>query len=860
MPTDLPRPAILETKLTPPANGRNILERMRLNQQLESAHSFPVTLVTAPAGYGKTTLLAAFAASHPGETAWLSLEPHDDDPARFWPYLTAALRKAFPSLRLNVPIFLPGMGSDALTGGLDTVCNELAGLNAFIGVIMDDTQSVTRAEIWQGLAYLAEHLPGNAHLVFSGRVTPALPLTRLKVKNRLSSITARELAFNVDETRAFFSSLPTADADRIAGAAGGWPAGIRLMEFARRELPLGLDSIKEGRRLAVDYLTEEILRPLNPQWVTFTRRAAVFETFTPAAAAAVTGNEDASVILEAIREAGLFLEPTGDEYRFHPFFRDALRETWSREEAEELHRSAAAWHEAHGDVDLAVNQALIGGDWVTAIRLIRSAAETKLRGGELHSLSGWLLALPDDELPSNPDLLVLLAWTDYMLARIPELQSRLPQLEELSAAGHIQNTGMWAGLQCQLALLREDNRSAQRLAEDALRDLPGETTFLRGILLHSLASAHQALAHTRDAVTAFRESIEANIRSGNRLVALFSLISLSLELDEQGHLRQASDLCEETATEIIPPGEQVNPLTGLVNLMSARLDWERDDLGAMARHLEESSGKLESLGIIGFQISGEMMRAYLLMAHEEYGEALALVNRNRQKTRTDAFTGYNQIFNMLRADICLRMGRTADAAGWLDKAALPASPFDDPAREMEFMLAARFLLESGAEAECSARLGELENYARQVSHQRLLIALLLNRASLEWKRGNPGPVRILLEEALSLARPEGYVRVLLDNAGPLLGLIAQLPGAPQSLRERFPTAPAGEVAGLVEILTSREMDVLHLLADNRTNQEIAAQLFLSGETVKVHLKHIFQKLGVNDRRQAVRQARDLNLI
>jgi LuxR family maltose regulon positive regulatory protein len=255
-----------------------------------------------------------------------------------------------------------------------------------------------------------------------------------------------------------------------------------------------------------------------------------------------------------------------------------------------------------------------------------------------------------------------------------------------------------------------------------------------------------------------------------------------------------------------------------------------------------------------------MIRAYLLMAHEEYGEALALVNRNRQKTRTDAFTGYNQIFNMLRADICLRMGRTSDTADWLQKAALPATPFDDPAREMEFLLAARYLLETGATAESSSRLDELEAYARQSGHLRLLIAVLLIRASLEWKRGNPGPVRDLLEEALSLARPEGYVRVLLDNAGPLLGLIAQLPGAPQSLRERFPAAPAGEAAGLVEMLTSREMDVLRLLADNRTNQEIAAQLFLSGETVKVHLKHIFQKLGVNDRRQAVRQARDLNLL
>jgi LuxR family maltose regulon positive regulatory protein len=298
----------------------------------------------------------------------------------------------------------------------------------------------------------------------------------------------------------------------------------------------------------------------------------------------------------------------------------------------------------------------------------------------------------------------------------------------------------------------------------------------------------------------------------------------------------------------------------VVDLMSARLAWETDDLAAMSNYLETSTHKLDNLGITGFNISCDMLHTNLLMASEEYGEAMTLINRNRQKTKSAAFTGYNQIFNLLRAEICLRMGRMADTAEWLEKADLPASPFDDPAREMEFLLAARFRLEAGETNECKRALDELEAYALQVKHVRLLIAVLLTRASLQWKLGNPGTVRNLLEEALSLANPEGYVRLLLDNAGPLLGLIAQLPDAPAAIRARFPLTEPGTASGLVEMLTSREMDVLRLLADNRTNQEIAANLFLSGETVKVHLKHIFQKLGVNDRRQAVRQAHDLNLL
>ena len=377
MANDAPRNPILETKLCPPAHGRNVLERIRLNQQLESALSFPVTLVTAPAGYGKTTLLAAFAASHPGETAWLSLETRDDDPARFWPYVTAALQKTFPALQVNAPIFLPGMGADALTGGLDSLCNGLAGLGQPVYFILDDTQALTRPEIWQGLAYLAEHLPQNAHLIFAGRQNPTLPITRLKVKNRLASINTSDLGFTDDEARAFFPFISPTESARITGAAGGWPAGIRLMEFALRESPSSLDFVKEGRRLAVDYLAEEIMKPLKPEWVTFARRAAVFETFTAAAATAVTGSDDAADILEDMREAGLFLERAGDVYHFHPFFRDVLREFWSMEEAYSLHRSAAAWHEEHGEPDTAVNHALAARDWEMSIRLIQGRAEKK---------------------------------------------------------------------------------------------------------------------------------------------------------------------------------------------------------------------------------------------------------------------------------------------------------------------------------------------------------------------------------------------------------------------------------------------------------------------------------------------------
>jgi LuxR family maltose regulon positive regulatory protein len=222
--------------------------------------------------------------------------------------------------------------------------------------------------------------------------------------------------------------------------------------------------------------------------------------------------------------------------------------------------------------------------------------------------------------------------------------------------------------------------------------------------------------------------------------------------------------------------------------------------------------------------------------------------------------GFLRFFDMLRAEISLKMGNLAAVEGWLERADLPARPEEDPAREMEYVLKAQYMVDTGAVDEASQLLEILEVYARRARRIRVLIASLLISATLAWKKGELGRVKICLEESLSLAVPQGYIRLLLGGGSLLLGLLAQMPGAPAEIRARFRSSQPIETPELVEMLTAREADVLRLLADNYTNQDIARELFLSPETVKVHLKHIFQKLDVTDRRQAVRRARELEIL
>jgi LuxR family maltose regulon positive regulatory protein len=380
------------------------------------------------------------------------------------------------------------------------------------------------------------------------------------------------------------------------------------------------------------------------------------------------------------------------------------------------------------------------------------------------------------------------------------------------------------------------------------------------MLLSSLASAQQALGDSDAAVASFRAALHLQRRSGGVFSSLFSLVGLGIELNEQGQRLRALEICRQALEEREGAIDAHNPLYGMVYLLLARLHWEANALQEAQEALGTAAAHFDRLGISGFKISADLVRVYLLIAQDEFGEALRLVQRGQRQTRAAEFTGFRQIFDMLKAEISLKMGNLASVENWLEEAGLPTSPRDDPAREMEFVLKARYLAEHGRLSEADQLLEDLLGYAQGARHVRIAIAGLLIQALLEWKRGELGRVKLRLEEALALAAPQQYWRLLIEYGAPLSGVLAQMPGSSPQVRALFGFGAPADSPELVELLTRREVDVLRLLAENCTNAEIAQALVLSSETVKVHLKHIFQKLNVENRRQAVRRARQLDLI
>jgi LuxR family transcriptional regulator, maltose regulon positive regulatory protein len=858
-------PVLLHTRLLPPATGVDLIARPRLAAQLAQAGAYPLTLIAAPAGAGKSSLLAGWAAGEANPVGWVSLEPEDNDPVRFWRYFTAGLQRVMPSVKLPSQLVIPQLGSQAQLGSLDQLCNALASFARPVFLVLDDLHNLENPELFTAMAYLIDHQPSNFHLIVATRKTPALSLARLRAKNRLLEIRARELNFSVTETASLFQRTPgiapdAAQIQRVTELTRGWAAGIRLMAIALREDPSALEAWAEGRKLAAEYLTSEIIDQLPPDWAGFLGRVAIFEQFSAEMAAALNPDGDIPTLLDQIGAANVFLHRQGSLYQLHPFFREALLQKTSAAQRAGLNRGAAAWYAAHGAPEKAVGHALAAEDWSAATRLILDQAAGKFQRGEIRGLESWISAIPAEIQAQSPDLLVIQGWELYLLGDIPQAQALIEQLERSNSRMEFHHQGWWAGLRCQLTLVQEQNRQALELARQALAETSPSDPFIRGLLLCSLGTAHQALGDSDAAVAAFKQAVETNRQAGNLLMTIFALVSLGIELNNLGQRQRALEMITEAFDDFNTPSEADNPLYGMVDILLARLYWEADDLDAAQQALDRGARRLELLGVPGVQISGDIIAAYLLSAREDYGEALRLINRDRRRSRSGEFIGFRQIFDMLRAEICLKMGSFAAVAEWLDNAHLPPSPLEDAAREMEFVVKARYLVESGELEPAAELLDALDGYVSQTQHVRIAICTQLTRANLEWKKGALGRVRLHLENALALAAPQQYVRLLLDSGAPLLGVLAQLPGAPAAIRARFRAASPAETPGLVEMLTAREIDVLRLLSENCTNPEIAQRLVLSSETVKVHLKHIFQKLDVGDRRQAVRRAHELDLL
>ncbi|OLZ50189.1 helix-turn-helix transcriptional regulator [Amycolatopsis keratiniphila subsp. nogabecina] len=880
------RPVV--TKLMMPVARTGQVVRERLTALLDDALTRPLTLVTAPAGFGKTTLAGTWAHGLAAPTAWISLEPEDDVPGRLLEYTLAALRGAGVTAAEAARDLLESGGqSPTVLAVLTTLINDLATVRSPIVLVVDDFHVITQPEILDATAFLVEHCPECLHVVLLCRHEPALPLARWRAGGMLAEIGVNQLRFSAEEAAALLNSVTGSAVDQGSSEAlhkrsEGWAAGLQLLGIGLRNgTANSAPSVRygSGDRYVLDYLADEVLRDQPPELRSFLRLTSVLDTLTPPLCDAVTGRTDSARTIRDLERANLFLTPvdgTGEWYRYHRLFADYLRSELAPDEARDAHRRAAAWNAEHGSPEDTVKHALAGGDTTLAAYTVRKAAEDQVRRGELASLLGWLHRLPEQEIRTHADLAGFKGWLLYLGGHIEQAQS-YAALAEASMPAEA-DAGTWAMLrtfQAYLALTQGDHPRAAHLAGEAIDLLGDSRSFFRAAAMGVLGQARRLTGNRAGAIDVLRAAVRLGEGSGNPLSTLEATGYLAPLLYVQGRLREATVLCEDALAGPAVSGEHLLPMAGLVEVPLGTLRYERDELDTARHHLTEGIARCEQLGTTSYTLLGLRTLARLHVASGAYDEAMrALLIARRQADAAEDHRRARLVMATI-AELHLRTGNVTAATQALAEISGEEPSTSDYAQ----LTSARVLLARHKARRALDLLDGIDARAAREGRDGSIIAIRTVTALARNALGDNAAAREALAQAVALAAPDGYRRTFLDEGAALTPLLRTVrdtaPGFVDDLLARATPAPPKrkperrrrtarlrtvEGVGVVEALTETQHRILELIATGMSNQQVADKLFITVGTTKWHLNQIFGRLQASNRTEAVARARELRLL
>ena len=892
------RPAtspLVETKVHAPRRRRGVVHRGRLASRLVARQEPALAVVSAPAGFGKTTLLTEWFADSERSTAWLSLDARDNDAAVFWSYLIAALRTVVPDVGEEASALLQSDPS-ALESVVVALVNDLDALATDVVVVLDDYHVIESNDVHEALLFLLEHLPPHVHLVLASRSDPPLPLARMRARGELLEIRAADLRFTPDEASTYLREamgldLGDEDVRALDTRTEGWIAALQLAALSlqgRDDVSEFIASFTGDDRFVVDYLAEEVLERQPAAVRHFLLRTAILTRLTGSLCDAVTGDRGGTATLEMLDRANLFVVPLDDHrrwYRYHHLFGDVLRARLMGEQPEqvhELHRRASDWYEANGDRSEAIGHAMAGEDFERAAQLIELAAPTMRQSRQESTLRRWLEAIPRGLFEARPVLSTTLVGARMATGDSTGVEALLQNAERWldhsrdAALGPIvfdedeysRLPAQVAMYRAALALLAGDLTGtighASRIFElaepsDHLRR--GGALALTGLAYWASGELEGARIHYADAVESF---IKADF--------IPDVLGCSLALADiqiaQGRLRDAQRVFERgLALAHDQPGLRG---TADMHVGLSELDLERNDLDASARHLQLGREHGEGAGLPQNAYRWRVATARLFHAREDTERALELLDEAERFYNTD-FSPAVRPIPALKARMHLQRGNVDAAAAWVADRGLTAEDELDYVHEYEHITLARTLLARHASDadRLEGVVGLLHRLHRQAEagHRTgSAVEVLVLLSSAHHRRGDASAASAALDEALTRAGPEGFVRVFVDEGPAMIAALranTRQGAAAEHARRVLATvpvdAPTPSRTGLADELSSRELDVLRLLRSDLSGPDIARELLVSLNTFRTHTKNIYAKLGVNNRRQAIRRAAELGL-
>ncbi len=901
---------LLETKLHVPRSRRGLVARPRLTERLSRGAESALTIVSAPAGFGKTTLLAewlAVIAADGRSVAWLSLDRRDNGPALFWTYLVAALTTA-----------AAGVGTGALSllqspqppgeAGVATLLNELDAISDDVVLVLDDYHVIDARDVQDGMAFLLEHLPPQIHLVIGSRTDPPFPLARLRGRGELAEIRAADLRFTPGEAAAYLNevmglALTAAHVAALEGRTEGWIAALQLAALSlqgREDTAAFIAGFAGDDRYIVDFLAEEVLQRQPEHVQQFLLQTSILDRLSGPLCDAVTGQDGGKAKLAALERGNLFLVPLDDRrlwYRYHQLFADVLHARLLDEqpdEVPELHRRASAWYEENAEPSEAIRHALAAQDFGRAADLVELAIPAMRRSRQEAAVLGWLELLPDEVVRVRPVLSVGFAGALLAGGEFESVEARLRDAERwLDGA-----TGMRQGSQAPAAemivvddaefrrlpaeielyraaqaLARGDGPGTVRHARRALELSPADEHLGRASAAALMGLASWASGDLEAGYSGYAECMAGLRRAGHIADTFGCAIALADIRRTQGRLGEAMRTYEQALQRALQQGGPVLRGTADMHVGMSEIHRERDDLPAATQQLLRSQELGEHIGLPQNRYRWRVAMARIREAEGDLGGALDLLNEAERLYVGDFFPNVRPV-PALRARVRVAQGELGEALGWADERGLSVDDALSYLREFEHITLARVLLARYAAEraerpvqEATRLLERLLRAAEEGARTGSVIEILVLQALVRQARDDVPAALASLQHALTLAEPEGYVRVFVDEGPPMASLLraaVKLRIAPSYVRRLLAAVhktedrtPASQ--GLIEPLSERELDVLRLLGTELGGPDIARELVVSLNTVRTHTKNIYAKLGVNNRRAAVRRARELGL-
>lgn len=901
------------TKLLVPRVRSHVLRRDRLIAQIEAGLHGCLTLLSAPAGFGKTTLLVDALSVRASETgsarvvAWVSLDDGDNDPVQFLHLVLAGLRAAVPNLGESALAVIHHPVADPLRASLATLIPELSTARDEIVLVLEDYHAIRSVSIHGALDFLLDHLPERVHVVIATREDPPLSLHRLRARGDVRELRAADLRLTPQEGVLFISEvmelkISAEEAAALDAYSEGWVAGLQLAALSIRDAGVAalLAGQRENRAYIFDYLGAEVLAHLSRPMQTFLLRTSVLRELSAASCAAVLGDtaapEDAQEMLERVERANLFLAPLDDErrwFRYHHLFAEFLQLRLAQTEpgvTQELHRRASAWYDGEGRTHEAIRHALAASDYDRAARLIEreDALSFSLRG-RLQTVLGWYRALPPAMIRSSPELGVGYAFVLWQSNLLEAAESHLQRAEQ--ALGATLAPEELRSVRGRVALLRTlmigtggDFTRGIGLARQALDLLPASDTAARSMA--ELYAATLEFRATGD-VSAWEGPMAAAVErvraAGPPVMTRVGLGWLARLHMFAGNLSRAAAVGRELSQVL--PLSIATPLPAYYFILGD-LQREWNDLAGAEQLLAQGIELVTNVRMVGSHATtlGYIALARVRQARGDLQGAMDALDSVATMARQRGFAAPMMAeIEAARARLWLQLGQLAAAVRWADRSGLGPSDALSFPRESEYYVFARVLI-AKRDPVVLGLLERLLGQAETCGRMGSAIEILALDAMALKTFGEPAAALAALERALTLAAPEGYVRTFVDEGAPMATLLRQArrrgiaPEYSEKLIRAFHSVPANRDSWgserssgsappvraapqlrLLEPLTRREQQILRLIGTGASNQTIARTLFVTIGTVKTHVQHIMAKLDAQNRTEAVAKAKELDL-